>query len=107
MGEDQALDCEGLARRSLVVASRLVASRLDSFIHASYDSATMTAATIEQRIAALEKEVRQLRAAAKKKVKKEEPWWERFGGMFKDDPLFDEMVKAGEKYRKSLRPRRK
>lgn len=67
----------------------------------------MTAATIEQRLEALEREVRLLRAAVKQKGKKERPWWERFGGTFKDDPLFDEMVKAGQKYRRSLRPRSK
>lgn len=66
----------------------------------------MTAATIEQRIEALEEEVRQLRAAVKK-GEREQPWWERVGGMFKDDPLFDEIVKAGQKYRRSLRPRAK
>lgn len=80
---------------------------LDSVICSSYDSVTMTAATIEQRLEALEREVRSLRAAVKKKSKKEKPWWERLAGTFKDDPLFDEMVKAGEKYRKSLRPRSK
>ena len=62
----------------------------------------MTAATIEQRIEALEEEVRQLRAAVKKDPG-EPPWWERFGGMFKDDPVFDEIVDAGQKYRESLR----
>lgn len=67
----------------------------------------MTAATIEQRLEALEREVRSLRAAVKKKGKMEKPWWERVGGTFKDDPLFDEMVKAGQRYRKSLRPRSK
>lgn len=81
-----------------------MAVRLDSFIHGSYDSVTMPAATIEQRIKALEEEVRQLRASVKK-GERELPWWERVGGMFKDDPLFDEMVKAGQKYRRSLRSR--
>ena len=46
----------------------------------------MKAATIEQRLEALEREVRLLRAAVKKKGKKEKPWWERFGGTFKNDP---------------------
>lgn len=64
----------------------------------------MTAATIEQRIEALEEEVRQLRATVKK-AEGERPWWERFGGMFKDDPVFDEIVDAGQKYRESLRQR--
>jgi len=66
----------------------------------------MTAATIEQRIETLEEEVRQLRAAVKK-GEREQPWWERVGGMFKDDPVFDEIVDAGKKYRRSRRPRSK
>jgi hypothetical protein len=64
----------------------------------------MKVATIEHRIEDLEREVRLLRAAVRKKGKKEKPWWERFGGRFKDDPRFDEMVKAGQRYRRSLRP---
>lgn len=67
----------------------------------------MTALTIEQRVEALEREVRLLRAAVNGKGKKEKPWWERSGGMFKDDPSFDEMIEAGQRYRKSLRPRSK
>jgi hypothetical protein len=63
----------------------------------------MNTSTIEQRLEALEREVRLLRAAVRGKGKKEKPWWERFGGTFKDDPLFDEMVKAGQRYRRSSR----
>ena len=59
----------------------------------------MTAPTIEQRLEALEREVRLLRAAVIGKGKKEKPWWERFGGTLKDDPLFDEMVETGQRYR--------
>ena len=66
----------------------------------------MAASSIEQRIEALEREVRILRAAAKK-GRREKAWWERLGGTFKDDPLFDEIVKAGQKYRRSVRPRSK
>jgi hypothetical protein len=100
MGKDQTLS---LPARSAIPG---VADKLDSFIHPSYDSLTMTAATIEQRIEALEEEVRRLRAAVKK-GERDQPWWERVGGMFKDDPLFDEIVDAGKKYRRSLRPRSK
>ena len=63
----------------------------------------MTEPIIEQRLEALEREVRLLRAAVKGQGEREKPWWERFGGTFKDDPLFAEMVKAGQRYRKSLR----
>jgi len=34
-----------------------------------------------------------------------QPWWERPAGRFKDDPLFDELIAAGQAYRRSLRPR--
>lgn len=64
----------------------------------------MTAPTIEQRLEALEREVRLLRAAVKGQGEKEKPWWERFGGTFEADPLFDEMVEAGQRYREALRP---
>lgn len=63
----------------------------------------MTGPTIEQRLEALQREVRLLRAAVMEKGKKEKPWWERFGGTFKDDPLFDEIIEAGQRYRRSLR----
>jgi Na+/phosphate symporter len=66
-------------------ATLAVADSLDSLIHRSYDSVIMTAATIEQRIEALEEEVRQLRVAVKK-GERQQPWWERVGRMFKDDP---------------------
>jgi hypothetical protein len=102
LGEDQTL---GVVNGSFVACAGL-ADRLDSGLYSSYDSLTMTAATIEQRIEALEEEVRQLRAAVKK-PDGEQPWWERFGGMFKDDPVFDEIVDAGQTYRESLRPRAK
>lgn len=85
----------------------LVRGCLDSVIHTTYDSITMTAAALEQRIEALEREVRLLKAVVKKKSGREGPWWERFGGRFKDDPLFDEMVEAGQRYRRSLRQRSK
>ena len=70
---------------------------------ASYDLADMAAATVEQRLRALELEVSRLRVQVQR-AKADKPWWDRLGGMFKDDTLFDEMVKAGQKYRRSLRP---
>lgn len=42
----------------------------------------MTAPTIEQRLEALEREVRLLRAAVMGRGEKEKPWWERFAGIF-------------------------
>lgn len=31
----------------------------------------------------------------------QEPWWITQAGVFKDDYLFDEMIEAGQKYRKA------
>jgi hypothetical protein len=58
------------------------------------------AANLEKRVDALERELKSLKSAARKN-KSEGPWWKRLAGTFKDDPLFDEMVEAGRKYRKS------
>ena len=58
------------------------------------------AANLEKRVDALEREMKSLKSAVRK-TKSKGPWWERLAGSFKDDPLFDEMVEAGRKYRRS------
>lgn len=58
------------------------------------------AANLEKRVEALEREIRSLKSSVQK-AKSKAPWWERLAGAFKDDPLFDEMVAAGQKYRRS------
>jgi hypothetical protein len=58
------------------------------------------AANLEKRVDALERELRSLKSAVQKN-KSKRPWWERLAGAFSDDPLFDEMVEAGRKYRRS------
>ena len=58
------------------------------------------AANLEKRVDALERELRSLKSAVQKN-KSKRPWWELLAGAFRDDPLFDEMVEAGQKYRKS------
>ncbi len=57
-------------------------------------------ANLEKRVDALEREIRSLKSAVRKS-KYEGPWWERLAGAFKDDRMFDEMVEAGRKYRRS------
>jgi hypothetical protein len=34
------------------------------------------------------------------------PWWQTTAGRFKDDPVFDEIVRLGREYRESMRPDR-
>lgn len=58
------------------------------------------AANLEKRVDALERELRSLKSAVRKN-KNKGAWWEHLAGAFKDDPLFDEMVEAGRKYRQS------
>lgn len=58
------------------------------------------AANLEKRVDALERELKSLKSAVREN-KSEGPWWERLAGAFKDDPLFDEIVEAGQKYRRS------
>jgi hypothetical protein len=55
---------------------------------------------LEKRVEALERELKSLKSAIQKKSR--EPWLESLAGTFEDDPIFDEIVKAGRKYRQSL-----
>ena len=65
------------------------------------------AANLEDRVDALEREVRQLKNAVRSSKKKPKPWWERLAGAFKDDPVFDEIVESGNRYRKGLSRRKR
>jgi hypothetical protein len=65
------------------------------------------AANLEDRIDALEREVRQLKSAVRSSKTKPKPWWERLAGTFKDDPVFDEIVESGKRYRKALSRRKR
>ena len=60
----------------------------------------------EERILALEEEMRQVKALLKRIGETpQRPWWERLAGTFKDDPLFAQVIEAGHQYRQSLKPR--
>ena len=56
--------------------------------------------TIEQRITELETKVSHL-IKENKKTLKEESWWERHVGAFKNSPAFEDAMRLGEEYRKS------
>ena len=58
---------------------------------------------LEQRLAALEHEVAELRESIASRALKS-GWLERLTGSFKDDPEFEEIVRLGEQYRQSQRP---
>jgi hypothetical protein len=63
----------------------------------------MAAKDNEQRISQLEHDVDVLR----RKVAGDEeqaPWWERIAGTFDKDPIYEQAMKLGRKYRASLPP---
>jgi hypothetical protein len=64
----------------------------------------MSQASIEQRVAAIENELERLKGVVENDPK---PWWHQIFGTFKDDPVFDEAMRLGRVYRKSLRPKSK
>jgi hypothetical protein len=52
-------------------------------------------AKLEERITALERRLRKVQAQLKEVHQApQRPWWEQLAGRFKNDPLFDEVVKA-------------
>jgi hypothetical protein len=72
----------------------------------------MTKKTLESRLAVLEKKLaemeQQLQSLAGKKdhPNPQGAWWVTTAGRFKDDPVFDEIVRLGREYRESLHPDR-
>ncbi len=63
-------------------------------------------AKLAERVTALERRLRKVQAQLKEvRQAPQRPWWEQLAGRFKNDPLFDEVVKAGQAYRQSLTPR--
>lgn len=63
----------------------------------------MAVAQIEQRVAALEAEVTRLKLKLEAVTKPANPWWQEIYGTFANDPLYAEAMRAGRKYRESLR----
>jgi hypothetical protein len=62
----------------------------------------MAFARLEQRVAALETEVAQL----KRNLEEQEtirPWWEQIAGTFENAPLYERAMRRGQHYRQSLR----
>ncbi len=63
----------------------------------------MASSSLEKRVAALEEEMAVLRRRIEA-VAPTEPWWERVAGTFEHDPVYEQAMKLGRKYRESLRP---
>lgn len=67
-------------------------------------ASTMSIADIERRLSTLEQTVEQLKSSTHQGAASRR-WWVEDAGRFADDPLFDEIVRRGETYRQSLRPK--
>jgi hypothetical protein len=60
---------------------------------------------LEHRVAALEGQVASLQKRQKSNAPNGQVWLEDLYGKFAGDPIFEQAMKLGRKYRKSLRPR--
>jgi hypothetical protein len=63
----------------------------------------MKTADIEKRLTNLEREVAHLRSQNERPRSKAR-WWEKIAGSFANDPLFEEAMRLGRKWRESQRP---
>ena len=66
----------------------------------------MSPAEMATRLKALEDEVARLKARLNGNEQKE-PWWVTQAGLFANDPMFDEAMRLGKEYRKSLDRKKK
>ena len=60
---------------------------------------------LEQRLEALEAEVASLKKQNGTKQANDRPWWEKIYGTFANDPMYEEAMRLGRKYRESTRPK--
>jgi hypothetical protein len=62
----------------------------------------MASGRFEERLSALEKELARLKAKVEG-MTEEKPWGERIAGTFHNDPVYEEAMKLGRQYRRSLK----
>ena len=67
----------------------------------------MTLAQVKKRLDELERAVNDLKNKVDAGDPLKKPWWEAEVGRFKDDPMFEEAVAMGRKWRESFRPKRR
>ena len=66
---------------------------------------TIIAQTLEKRVTALEKEMKDVKARQNATASAGTLlWWEKIWGAFKEDADFAEAMRLGQEYRESLRP---
>ena len=61
---------------------------------------------LQERVAALEAELAELKKRLSQN-EKGKPWWEKISGTFLNDPMYEDAMKLGRKYRESTRPKKK
>jgi hypothetical protein len=61
----------------------------------------MSPKALEKRVATLELELTKLKNRVET-VEPGKPWWERIAGTFEKDPVYEQAMKLGKKYRQSL-----
>ena len=64
----------------------------------------MTLKELETRVVELEKIVAELKAQVGGDQQNKEPWWRAEAGKYANDPVFDEIVRLGKKWRDSQLP---
>ncbi|MGK7880431.1 MAG: hypothetical protein AB4060_10075 [Crocosphaera sp.] len=57
---------------------------------------------LEQRVSILETELSEIKQILDKSPQSKSPWWLEVTGSFEEDPTFDEVVKLGQEWRKSI-----
>ncbi|MGK7883659.1 MAG: hypothetical protein AB4057_03415 [Crocosphaera sp.] len=57
---------------------------------------------LEQRVSILETEISEIKKILDKSPQPKSPWWLEVAGSFEEDPTFDEVVKLGQEWRKSI-----
>jgi hypothetical protein len=66
----------------------------------------MANGTLEERMAAVEQELAQLKQQLQAEAHSSPlPWWEKIAGTFADSEHYDEAMRLGREYRESLRPK--
>lgn len=58
--------------------------------------------SLEQRVATLETELAKVKQILATSTPSQSPWWLKVAGSMETDPTFDEVVKLGEEWRKSV-----
>jgi len=66
----------------------------------------MTVAELKKRVEALERKMESLELDRALPADTR-PWWQQVRGIYKDDPIMEEVFELGRKYRESQRPKPK